>query len=279
MFFNNDINYLLYWGLTVGVRVGLSISLVFIIFYIYTRNKRPTVNIHRLDMIIVKAITDNNIENFKKALDIKLKNKPNDFNCTPGGNYLFYLVSVYEVDPVNYIYDRCSHEIVKNTNFYTIALDYLIEKNCDIDLKDSQGRTALFLASWRNCEYMVHLLLYRGADPNVKIDIFYNYRVFACLLFKENFELAAKLFSNTRIDFVALLDDLESFKTTFKDITTCSKIDKMSRFVTLFQRRKQAIYTLCDYRASRKTNHITCLNQIDENDLHDFIKHYLIKDF
>lgn len=257
----------------------LSVFIIFLAFYIYSRRKKQPNNKHRLSFAVLQAISEKNFDSFKKALETKLEANPKDFNCMPGGNYFFHLVSICDLKDDANLFINLEESLAENANFYTKALDYLIERNCDIDLKDNQGRTALFAACWWRCEYMIHLFLSRGADPNMRIAVFYDFRLMSCLMYKKYYDLACKLFTNNKIDFVAILIDIEGFRTTFRHELSDNDIEKMISFVTLFQRRKQIIHTLCAFNSTKNIKDRSCLEQIDKTDMYYFIRNYLIKDF
>lgn len=257
----------------------LSMILVFFAFYIYTRNKKAHKPIKQLNYAALKGINDRDFDHFKSALDDKLETFPNDFNCMPGGNTFFHIIAAIDIRNDDKQYNNLSKSLAKNANFYTKTVDYLIEKNCDIDIRDNQGRTALFSACWWNCEFMVHLFLSRGANPNLKIDVFYGYRIMSCLLFKRYFDLAAILFENHKIDFSAILNDIEGFKDVFRNDICDKDIQRMISLVTLFQRRKQIIQLLCVYNSSKNVQDRSCVELLDESSVHFFIRNYLIKNF
>lgn len=261
------------------VKTVISLGFMFIGFYWYTRKRRPVTNVQKLNFAVLASIGERDIDKFKSAVDAKLEVCPGDFNCSPGGNFFFHMVSVCDQKDDAKLFGNLSENLAKNANFYTKALDYLLEKKCDINLKDEQGRTALFAACWWNCGYMAHLFLDRGADPNIKIEVFYNFRIMSCLLYKKYYDLAEKLFTNQRADFSAILNDTRSFRSTFRDDVTDGDVKRMVSFVTLFQRRKQILQTLCAANSTKNVSEKSCLEQMDESNMHYFIRNYLIKDF
>jgi ankyrin repeat protein len=64
-------------------------------------------------------------------------------------------------------------------------LKYLIlQQPCDVNATDSEGRTALMLASICGFSYNVELLLMKGANPNVQDMVGYFDMSISAVLFK-----------------------------------------------------------------------------------------------
>ena len=254
------------------------VCIVILLFMFFKRAKKGTIQIDMIKSInhkILEAINQKDILNFRDGIDEKLSHSPNDFKFLATSHYLTYLIANFEQIAKGVEYERKNSKIM----FFEQAIDYILLKGCEVDYKDEVGRTALFSACWWGSKHMIELFLKKGADPNRRMKVFYDFTIMSCLIYKKNFHLAASVFKNINIDFDMILEDIEVFGKKFADVFTQEDLQKAKKFVIMYKNRKRAVYLMneCDNHNDEKKHKL--MHMLTDDDRKMFIKDYLIRPF